>query len=211
MDDIRISDVAGATRSPSARVSEILAALGASPGNHGRRAMVVQLSDAIRAGVVRGLVMLGVPGSAALDIARQITAEDLKAALAKPGATWLGVCLDEMTSQFTFALCDGSEMQEIATDGRGSVRFLDIQSVGKAIVSTARERQRSAATEESGTVTSYTAEDRSISGIVLDGLAIGILQNGRGKRVSLTVEQARDLGRRLLAAADEADPAGGLN
>jgi hypothetical protein len=103
----------------------------------------VNLSDAIRAGAVRGLILLGLSANAALDIVRQISRDDLKAVVARDDATWLAVCDDaKRLGGFVFTLCTADKMKDIAAGGGGGLRFLDLHSIAKAIIGETLKRKQ---------------------------------------------------------------------
>jgi hypothetical protein len=213
VDDIQIQDVCRATDSPGSRISEALAGLGAAPGNRGRRASTIDLSDAIRAGVVRGLVALGLSVSEALDIARQLSRERLKAIVARDDAVWLGVCNDpDRPDGFVFTVCSSDEMKEIAagSGGGGGLRFLDLHGIAKAIIGAALKRkQLTSANAKGATVTKFTADPRVNGAVVesIDDTTIGlaIVKHGRGQRLRLSASEARALAEKLLSMAAEHD------
>jgi hypothetical protein len=211
VDDIHLQDISAATNAPASRISEALAGLGVSPGNRGRRASTVPLSDAIRAGAVRGLIILGLSATAALDIVRQISRDDLKAVIARDSARWLGVCNDlDRPGGFVFTLCSSDEMKEIAAGGGGGLRFLDLHGIAKAIIGAALKRKElTSANAKGATVTKFTADPRVNGAVVesIDDTTIGlaIVKHGRGQRLRMNAGEARALAEKLLSMAAEHD------
>jgi hypothetical protein len=217
VDEVQLQDVCRAIDAPGSRISEALAGLGATPGNRGRRAATISLSDAIRAGTVRGLVLLGLSSSAALNIVKQISRDDLKAIIARDEATWLGVCNDPANpGGFVFTLCSADEMKDIAADGGGGLRFLDLHSIAKAIIGEAIKRKQ-LAPAKGARVTKFTAADPRLNGVVVEDLGtdigLGIVRAGKGTRLRMSGSEARALGERLIemAAEREATPPEELN
>lgn len=207
MNDIQIQDICQAIDAPSSRVSEVLAGLGVFTGNRGRRATTIDLSDAIAASVVCGLVLLGLSTTEALEIVRRIPREDLKAVVARDDPTWLAVANDpENPRGFVFILCTGDEMRDIAATGAGGLRFLNIHAIAKCIIGAALERKQLAPASSPSTrakAQEYVVKGRRGSGCVIDGLTIAVVRNGRSFRMQLTPAEARAIAEKLLKVADE--------
>ena len=116
------------------------------------------------------------------------TIADLKEAIdiiaAEPGST------EEIASR----IASGQQLN--------SLTLVDLYHVIANVMAYAAERRAAAAGKEMS-VQTYVAADRKMNGIVLEGLRLSLVMNGRGHRLAMTPEQARELGERLIAAAAE--------
>lgn len=208
MTEIQLQDICRAMDTPSSRISEALAGLGATPGNRGRRPATVNLSDAIRAGVVRGLILLGLSANAALDITRQVSRDDIKAVVHRDESTWLGVRNDpERPGAYLFVLCSPDEMKDIAATGCGGLRFLDVHSIAKAIIGETLKRKQLTRSAKGASVTQYQANNPNMHGAVVEDLGqeigLAVVKYGKGQRLRMSAAEAKLLAEKLLSMAAE--------
>jgi hypothetical protein len=210
---VRIADIAKATNTHTVRISETLAGLGISPGCHGRAGVAIPLGDAIKAAIVRQAMNVGLPFAAALDVGRGIEARDLIEMISEDTGCWLAITTEPGDpNRYVFAILKLDDLPDIAAGVRGNaVRLLDLYSIAHDVMAAALERKKQAASAQEHPVTNFTSTDRELNGVVLEDLAIAVVEKGRGKRVRLSVQQARELAAQLLSAAAEHDPVGGLN
>lgn len=205
-DVIELRDVAKACGCHGTRVSEALTGLGAGMGRTGRRGGTMTLATAIRVGVSRRLVDLGMNSADAIECARQITDQDLAEMIADDRPCWLAAGIDPDNPEgFIVALFGPHETAELVEHIAAGVRVVPVHLIAGEIMNAVHERKRAEASREACRVTSYTSTDRQMNGIVLEGLALAVVERGRGKRIQLSVEQARELAERLLAAAAALD------
>lgn len=205
---VRLQDVAKACDTHPTRVSEALTALGVGPGRVGRRGSTVSLADAIRVAAARRLIDLGMGSGAALDIARQIQEQDLVRMIADDRRTWIAVGTDPAeTSRFVFSLLRAEDLLDLAEAVRGGgIRLVNLYGAAHEILAAALERKQAASAKEPTTVTKFTADPRVSGAVVEDlgsGIGLAVVRHGKGHRLTMSPAEARALGERLIAAAEE--------
>ena len=213
-DVVELQDVAKACGCHTTRVSEALMALGAGMDRTGRRGGVMTLATAIRVGVARRLVALGMNSADAIECAKQIADQDLAEMIADDRPCWLAAGFDpDNPDGYVVALFGPDQTAALVEHIDAGVRVVPVHLIAGEILNAVHERKRAEATRRETHVTNYTAQDRTISGILIESQppSIAILERGRGKRMTLTTAEMRDIARQLFAVAAELDRPEKLN
>jgi hypothetical protein len=195
---------------PNSRVSQIASGLAIrgrrSKGRSNAAAFTVE--EAARIILTRRLQELGVLLGAAVDAVQKVSFDDFKRVIVTDAPEWLVVFQDGHAE-----VCDGSRMLDLA-EGRGGVltglRIANIHTVLKDIFVARLERLHAMKkTAETESIVAGCSASPGTTGITLHGdLRVSIYRRGKGLRVQLTPEMARNFARQLEATADalEAGP-----